>query len=161
MVGTVVQVVGGGPFIDGVEKPAELQISQLTLVAQRARELRPAIVDACEAADQFHAHAREGIEVEGGPIFRAGELHRRDAAGSDDVIHFVVALVEHARCFHPPMNVPAPVQPRPTHVLAHGEDDFSAGPSDLGSDLHAGCRRPDHHDATLAELVGVAVLHGS
>ena len=83
---------------------------------------------------------------------RAGELHGRDAPRSHDVVHLVVALVQHARRFHPPVDVPVPVQTGTAHVLADGEDDVAAGATYLGSDLHAGGGCADHHDAAIREL---------
>ena len=94
-----------------------------------------------------------------GPLVGAGELHGGDAPRSDDVVHLVVALVEHAGHLHPPVDVPVPVDARRAHVLADGEDHLAARASDFVRDLHAGRRCADHHHRPLAELLGVAVLH--
>ena len=44
-------------------------------------------------------------------------------------------------------------------MLADGENDVAAGATYLGSYLHSGGGCPDHHDATIRELAGIAVLH--
>ena len=101
----------------------------------------------------------ERVEVERGALGRARELHRRHAAGPHDVVHLVVALVEHAGRLHPPVDVATPVHAGPAHVLADGQRDRTTRALDLVGDLHAGRRRADDQHPALGELVGVAVLH--
>ena len=59
------------PLVDRVEQPAELEVGELALVAQRPGELRAAVADAGEPADELHADARERVEVERRPFGRA------------------------------------------------------------------------------------------
>ena len=101
----------------------------------------------------------ERVEIERGPVVGAGELHGGDPTRPDDVVDFVVTLVEHPGHLHPPMDVPVAVEARATHVLSDREDDVAAGTPDFVRQLHTGGRRADHHHATLGELLRVAVLH--
>src|SRR3954451_18439421 len=70
----VVEVVGGDPRVDRVEEPLELQIGEGTLVAQGPGGLGPAVVDPGEAPDEPHAEGAQGVQVDGRPPGRAGEL---------------------------------------------------------------------------------------
>ena len=149
----------GRPPVDGVEQPVHLEVGQRALVAQRARELQPAVADAGEPADQRDADVGQRVEVERRPLGRADQLERGHPARPGDVVDLVVALVEHAGGVHPPLDVPAAVGPGRPDVLAHGQRDRAARAVDLVGELDAGRRGADHQHAALLELVGVAVAH--
>ena len=155
----VVDAIGGCPLVDGVEEPAELQVGELALVPQRSRELELGAPHPRHATDQLHPDVGQRVEVEGGPFGRARQLHRWHPPGPHDVVHLVVALVEHTGRLHPPVDVPPAVHPRPPHVLADGQGDRAAGHVDLVGDLHSARRGAHHQHPTLGELVGVAVRH--
>ena len=142
-----------------VEQPAHLEIGQRAHVAQRAGELRLAVLgDAGEPADEPDADVGQRIEVERRPVGRAGELQRRHPARPLDVVDRVVALVEHAGGVHPPLDVLAAVDAGRADVLADRERDRTAGAVDLVGELGAGRRRADHQHAAVGELAGIAVL---
>ena len=101
----------------------------------------------------------ERVEVEGRPLGRAAQLHRRHAAGPHDVVDLVVALVEDAARLHPPVDVAVAVHAGASHVLAHRQGDGAARAADLVGDLHAGRRCTDDEHAALGELARIAVLH--
>ncbi len=108
-------------------------------------------------SDHLHADAHERVEVVGGPLGGAGELHRRHPARSHEVVHLVVALVEHAGRVHPPVDVATPVHAGSSHVLTDRQGDRPARALELVGDLHAAGRRSHHQHAPLGQLVGVPV----
>ena len=89
---------------------------------------------------------------------RADQLERGHVAGPDDVVHLVVALVEHAGGVEPPHDVHAPVHPGHPDVAADRQGDGPPGPVDLVGQLDTGRRRADHQHPALLELVGIAVV---
>ena len=119
---------------------------------------RPSLMPASRPTS-FTPMLVERVEVERGPFGGAGELHGGHAPGPDDVVHLVVALVEHAGRLHPPVDVPVAVHARPSYVLPDREDDLAAGALDFARDLHPGRRCADDEHAAFAELLRVAVLH--
>ena len=153
----VVHAVGGRPLVDGVEQAAELEVGELALVPQRPGDLRPTVADTREPADHLHADAHERVEVVGGPLGGAGELHRGHPASPHEVVHLVVALVEHAGRVHPPVDVATPVHAGSSHVLTDRQGDRPARALELVGDLHAAGRRSHHQHAPLGQLVGVPV----
>ena len=78
--------------------------------------------------------------------------------GADDVVDFVVALVEHAARIHPPLDVAAAIQARHAHVFADGKRHGAAGAADLVGDLDAGCRSAHDQHAAGIELRRIAIL---
>ena len=149
-----------GPGVEGVEQPAQLEVGQRAHVGQRPGELRHPVADAGEPADQPHPERGQRVEVEGRPLRRADQLHRRQVAGPEQVRNLVVALVEQARRVHPPQDVPAPVGPRHPHVLADGERDRPPGAVQLLGDLDPARRGADDQHAAVGQPVGVAVVRG-
>ena len=114
-----VEAVLRRPLVDGVEQPVHLEIGERALVAQRTGELRLAVPDPGETADQLHADGAERVEVERHALGRAHKLHGRDAPRAGDVVDLVVALMMHAGMFHPPLDVLAAIHAGRADVLAH------------------------------------------
>src|ERR1700722_10841202 len=154
----VVDAVVRRPFVDGIEQPPELEVRELALVSQGAGELGLSPVDPGESADQLYTDACERIEVERGPLGCAGELHRRNAPRPYDVVDLVEAFIEHAGCFHPPVDVPVAVHAWPAYVFAYGESDLAAGALDFGGNLHPGRRCANHEHTAFPEQLRVPVF---
>ena len=98
------------------------------------------------------------VEVERRALGRADELQRRHPRARDDVVDFIVALVEHAGGIHPPLDVLAAIDARRANVLADRQRHRPAGALDLVGELHAGRRRADDQNAAVLELAGIAIL---
>ena len=113
-----VEAVLGRPFVDCVQQPVHLEVGHRAIVVQRARELRLAVDDARDPADEFHANVGQRVEIQGPALRRAGQLKRRHPPRPDDVIDLVIALVMQAGDVHPPLDILASVEPRRPHMLA-------------------------------------------
>ena len=86
------------PLVDRVQQPVQLEVGELAQVAQRAGELRLAVADAGEPADELRRPSDgERVQVDVAPVGIARELERRQGAGAPQVVDLVVALVVQAR----------------------------------------------------------------
>ena len=90
----------------------------------------------------------------------AGQLHRALPAGPCRVGDLVDGPGERADLVEPPPDVDAPVAPREPAVAADGQHHVATGAGELVGELHAGGGGADDQDATVGELVGVAVRRG-
>ena len=99
---------------------------------------------------------------------RAGHLRRQDIARWPDrprkirrnIVHLVVALVEHTGGIHPPLQVFATVNARRSNVLTHRQSDRAARAVYFIGDLSTARGCTDDQDATVGELSGITVLPG-
>ncbi len=146
------------PVVDGVEEAAELEVGEAADVGQRAGEVRRAVGDRRQPADEAGAPIGQDVEIEVGAIGGAGDLRRGDVAGADQVVDLVVALVESTDAVEPPHDVVAPIGPRQPDVFAHGHGDVASGAEDLVGELHAGRRRADDEHPARPQLLGTLVL---
>ena len=87
-------------------------------------------------------------------------MQGRHLARPVDVVDFVVAFVVHAGDIHPPLQVPAPVDPGRPDMLAHGHGHRPSRAVEFKGQLGAGGRGADHQHLTRRKLVRVAVVHG-
>ena len=97
----------------------------------------PSVGDAGETAGQLHAGVGERVEVEGRAVGRSGKLQRGHAPRARDVVHLVVALVEHAGRVHPPFQILAAIHARRADVLAGRDRDRAPRALQLVRDLGA------------------------
>ena len=149
---------GQRPLVEGVEQAPQLEVGEREHVAQAAGEQRAAVPDHRPPAHQLDAQRGERVEVERRPLGRPDQLGRGQPPGPGEVVHLVVPLVPHARGVHPPQHVTPAVDARQPHVLPDRQGHRPAGALQLGGQLHAGRRRPDHEHAAVGELVRVAVV---
>ena len=150
----------GGPGIQGVEQAVELQVREPAHVRERPGEQQPPVAHVGEPAEHPGAALGERVQVERLTARRAGQLHRGQAAGPDEIVHLVVALVEDARRLHPPQDVRPAVAAGHPDVLSHGDADRPPVAQQLVGDLDAARRGADDQDAALGHLVRVPVLDG-
>ena len=154
----VVEAVRARPFVDEVEQPAHLEIGERAHVAQRPGKLRLAVFgDAGETADQPHADVGEGVEVQGRAVGCAGKLQRGNPSRPRDVVHLVVALVEHAGGVHPPFQILAAIDARRPDVLSDRQRDRSPRALELVRDLGAARGSAHDQDAAVGELARIAI----
>ena len=148
-----------GPFVDGVEQPAHLQVGQRAVIGQPAREQRLAVADGGELADDLDPGIAERVQVEAGMVPRPGQLQRGHPAGALDVVDLGPELVQHAGRVHPPLDVAPAIEPGHADMLAGREPDLPARGLDLVRQLHAGGRAADHQHAALGQVRGAAIVH--
>ena len=123
---------GARPLVERVEQPIHLQVGQRELIAEPAREQRPAVAHRGQPADDLDAGRAERVEVERRALRRADQLRRRQPPGARQVVDLVVALVPDTRGVHPPQHVAAAIGPRQPHVLA----DRRASPAGRSGGFH-------------------------
>src|SRR5829696_9080264 len=88
----------------------------------------------------------------------AGELKGRHPSSSANIVDFVISLIEHSGSIQPPLNVLAPVNTGSPNVLANGEGHRPTRALDLVSNLEAACRCTHDQNASVRELVRIAVM---
>ncbi len=128
------------------------------MIAKRTGELRLAVIDAHEAADEFHADIVKRVEIECCASLRAGQLQGRHATGAIDVVDLVIALIQDACRIHPPFDIAAAIDSGRADVLAHRHGDLTAGFLKLVGKLGAGGRSADHQHPAFRYLRRVAVF---
>lgn len=72
------------PLVEQREQPVHLEVRQRADVAERARELCPAVADAREATHELHALRAQHVKVERLALRRADQLRRRHAPRAPD-----------------------------------------------------------------------------
>ena len=97
------------------------------------------------------------IEVEGGAVGCAGKLQRGNPSRPRDVVHLVVALVEHAGGVHPPFQILAAIDARRADVLADRQGDLTPRALQLVRDLGAARRSAHDQHAAVGDLIRIAI----
>ena len=119
-------------------EPANCALPSSVMPARRPTSLTPMSVSAL----------RSRVERSGVPA-SCSEGTRRARA---DVVHLVVALVEHAGGVHPPFQILAAIDAGRPDVLADRQRHRTPRALDLVRDLGAARRRPHDQDAAVGEL---------
>ena len=101
--------------------------------------------------------SERAVEVQGRAVGRAGKLQRGDPSRPRDVVHLVVALVEHAGGVHPPFQILAAIHARRPDVFSDRQRDRSPRALELVRDLGAARGSAHDQDATVGELARIAI----
>ena len=117
----------------------------------------PSSVMPARRPTSLHADVGEGVEVEGGAVGCAGKLQRGNPSRPRDVVHLVVALVEHAGGVHPPFQILAAIDARRPDVFSDRQRDRAPRALKLVCDLGAARGSAHDQDAAVGDLVRIAI----